>query len=187
MAERITVTALATGASLGRGRVGPSLSRLPRSIRKAAECDVGPAGSRRPGASGTLATAHDEHWRIRLAAYGARLERVLGSRPRGFKSPILRRGEAPTCRFVCRWGLFVRRPHDEAPGGIDRPGPPSAARTAERAPGPCAPPRSLHRPPPRRAIAPSGSHSHDPAEPRARDQNNAGCGARSRAGAPAGS
>ena len=29
-------------------------------------------------------------WRIRLAAYGARLERVLGSRPRGFKSPILR-------------------------------------------------------------------------------------------------
>jgi hypothetical protein len=28
--------------------------------------------------------------RIRLAAYGARLERVLGSRPRGFKSPILR-------------------------------------------------------------------------------------------------
>jgi hypothetical protein len=30
------------------------------------------------------------YWRIRLAAYGARLERVLGSRPRGFKSPILR-------------------------------------------------------------------------------------------------
>ena len=28
--------------------------------------------------------------RIRLAAYGARLERVLGSRPRGFKSHILR-------------------------------------------------------------------------------------------------
>ena len=28
--------------------------------------------------------------RIRLAAYGARLERVLGSRPLGFKSPILR-------------------------------------------------------------------------------------------------
>ena len=28
--------------------------------------------------------------RIRLAAYGARLERVLGSRPRGFESPILR-------------------------------------------------------------------------------------------------
>src|SRR5699024_4491639 len=127
MAERITVTALATGAPLGRGRVGPSLSRLPRSIRKAAECDVGPAGSRRPGASGTLRTAHDGHWRIRLAAYGARLERVLGYRPRGFKSPILRRGEAPTCRFVCRWGLFVRRPHDDAPGGgIDRPGPPSA-------------------------------------------------------------
>lgn len=36
--------------------------------------------------------------RIRLAAYGARLERVLGSRPRGFKSPILRRSEAPLAR-----------------------------------------------------------------------------------------
>lgn len=34
--------------------------------------------------------ARGRRWRIRLAAYGARLERVLGSRPRGFKSPILR-------------------------------------------------------------------------------------------------
>ena len=34
--------------------------------------------------------AKQQAWRIRLAAYGARLERVLGSRPRGFKSPILR-------------------------------------------------------------------------------------------------
>jgi hypothetical protein len=33
--------------------------------------------------------------RIRLAAYGARLESVLGSRPRGFESPILRRPTGP--------------------------------------------------------------------------------------------
>ena len=37
-----------------------------------------------------LFSAKQQAWRIRLAAYGARLERVLGSRPRGFKSPILR-------------------------------------------------------------------------------------------------
>ena len=30
-------------------------------------------------------------WRIRLVAYGARLESVLGASPRGFESPILRR------------------------------------------------------------------------------------------------
>ena len=29
-------------------------------------------------------------WRIRLVAYGARLESVLGASPRGFESPILR-------------------------------------------------------------------------------------------------
>ena len=34
--------------------------------------------------------------RIRLAAYGARLERVLGSRPQGFKSPILRHEKRPS-------------------------------------------------------------------------------------------
>ena len=43
-------------------------------------------------------------WRIRLAAYGARLERVLGSRPRGFKSPILR--SFPGFEFS-RPGIFV--------------------------------------------------------------------------------
>lgn len=29
-------------------------------------------------------------WRIRLVAYGARLESVLGASPQGFESPILR-------------------------------------------------------------------------------------------------
>ena len=33
---------------------------------------------------------HCEAWRIRLVAYGARLESVLGASPRGFESPILR-------------------------------------------------------------------------------------------------
>ena len=37
-------------------------------------------------------------WRIRLVAYGARLESVLGASPRGFESPILR-GEAPGSRL----------------------------------------------------------------------------------------
>lgn len=35
-------------------------------------------------------------WRIRLVAYGARLESVLGASPRGFESPILRRTEGPS-------------------------------------------------------------------------------------------
>src|SRR5659263_564595 len=40
-------------------------------------------------------------WRIRLVAYGARLESVLGASPRGFESPILRRSEGPvTCRYA---------------------------------------------------------------------------------------
>ena len=33
--------------------------------------------------------------RIRLVAYGARLESVLGESPRGFESPILRRSKGP--------------------------------------------------------------------------------------------
>ncbi len=33
---------------------------------------------------------HYGAWRIRLVAYGARLESVLGASPRGFESPILR-------------------------------------------------------------------------------------------------
>ena len=36
------------------------------------------------------ATASWGAWRIRLVAYGARLESVLGASPRGFESPILR-------------------------------------------------------------------------------------------------
>ena len=36
------------------------------------------------------ATASWSAWRIRLVAYGARLESVLGASPRGFESPILR-------------------------------------------------------------------------------------------------
>ena len=43
-------------------------------------------------------------WRIRLVAYGARLESVLGSRPRGFESPILR-----------RWSRVSRRSGHPAP------------------------------------------------------------------------
>ena len=34
-------------------------------------------------------------WRIRLVAYGARLESELGESPQGFKSPILR------CKTEC--------------------------------------------------------------------------------------
>ena len=43
------------------------------------------------------ATASWGAWRIRLVAYGARLESVLGASPRGFESPILRpRPREPT-------------------------------------------------------------------------------------------
>ena len=44
-------------------------------------------------------------WRIRLAAYVARLERGLGAIPQGFKSPILRK----LTSFSLRWeaGFFT--------------------------------------------------------------------------------
>ncbi len=37
-----------------------------------------------------MASSDGGSWRIRLVAYGARLESVLGASPRGFESPILR-------------------------------------------------------------------------------------------------
>ena len=44
-------------------------------------------------------------WRIRLVAYGARLESGLGLRPQGFESPILR-------SRLCSLPLALRRkPH----------------------------------------------------------------------------
>ncbi len=45
-------------------------------------------------------------WRIRLVAYGARLESVLGESPQGFESPILRHvHESPDQGFQV--GAFV--------------------------------------------------------------------------------
>ena len=38
--------------------------------------------------------------RIRLVAYGARLESVLGASPRGFESPILRQKTGLTVGFL---------------------------------------------------------------------------------------
>ncbi len=52
-------------------------------------------------------------WRIRLVAYGARLESVLGSRPRGFESPILRR-QSRVHRTRC---TRLRRSGSEPPAG----------------------------------------------------------------------
>ena len=43
-------------------------------------------------------------WRIRLVAYGARLESVLGASPRGFESPILRCEAPESLRF---WGFSL--------------------------------------------------------------------------------
>ena len=50
-------------------------------------CDV-TRGTRR--VRSFMATAPERSRRIRLVAYGARLESVLGESPRGFESPILR-------------------------------------------------------------------------------------------------
>ena len=47
-------------------------------------------------------------WRIRLVAYGARLESVLGASPRGFESPILR--HHPGIRMILG---FCRNPTSE--------------------------------------------------------------------------
>ena len=50
-------------------------------------------------------------WRIRLVAYGARLESVLGASPQGFESPILRqvkpRQSKDIAVFCCRVHLQV--------------------------------------------------------------------------------
>ena len=43
-----------------------------------------------------MVTAPERFRRIRLVAYGARLESVLGESPRGFESPILRARSEPT-------------------------------------------------------------------------------------------
>src|SRR5699024_4320661 len=77
------VTAQVDGAT-ARSCSGPLLARA---VRSAA------------WTSGTLFTAHIEHRRIRLVAYGARLESVLGASPRGFESPILRCEAPESLRF----------------------------------------------------------------------------------------
>ena len=48
-------------------------------------------------------------WRIRLVAYGARLESVLGASPRGFESPILRHYPGiPAIPGFCASSLPIR-------------------------------------------------------------------------------
>src|SRR3954467_2841254 len=55
-----------------------------------------PPGRKRSKGNRALAGARGVLRRIRLVAYGARLESVLGESPRGFESPILRtRSEPP--------------------------------------------------------------------------------------------
>src|SRR5215217_2484625 len=63
-----------------RTRARPSPRAVPRTKNR--HRDAG-----RPTPPGTIAV----HWRIRLVAYGARLESGLGATPREFESPILRR------------------------------------------------------------------------------------------------
>ncbi len=61
---------------------------------------VGVGLARPVGCSGPACAGHR---RIRLVAYGARLESVLGESPRGFESPILR--HVRPCRSACFRGF----------------------------------------------------------------------------------
>src|SRR3712207_5770674 len=72
--------------------------------------------------------------RIRLVAYGARLESVLGESPRGFESPILRKRERPPCgaAFLVCGGMGGRGP---LTGG----GPPAHACAGDESPIPSEP------------------------------------------------
>src|SRR5215207_4407551 len=65
-----------------------------RAVRRAGPLPCDRATSRPPTGPSTSArrpVASPVHWRIRLVAYGARLESGLGATPREFESPILRR------------------------------------------------------------------------------------------------
>src|SRR6478735_1512516 len=71
--------------------------------------------------------------RIRLVAYGARLESVLGASPRGFESPILRHVNERRARRVRRsfalLDAVIRGGRRAEP---DRRGPPSSAKSIRR-------------------------------------------------------
>ena len=54
-------------------------------------------------------------WRIRLVAYGARLESVLGASPRGFESPILRRRSSPESQWLRGCVFLLPTPRRQAP------------------------------------------------------------------------
>ena len=83
-------------------------------------------------------------WRIRLVAYGARLESVLGASPRGFESPILRRRSSPESQWLrgCVFSL-ANAPSTGAGEGADPrrpPGVPDHSHGRARSPGNPAPP-----------------------------------------------
>ena len=72
-----------------RGEPRPLYGGVPHS------CDVSLGGGR---VRSLMATAPERSRRIRLVAYGARLESVLGESPRGFESPIIRTEERVLAR-----------------------------------------------------------------------------------------
>src|SRR5665647_2765783 len=89
---------------------GPCASRLRR--RRAGVRGQGGRFGRRDGVRYPRAAR-----RIRLVAYGARLESVLGESPRGFESPILRVCEGPATYVTAGHGPFA---HAED-GGFEPP------------------------------------------------------------------
>ena len=86
-------------------------------------------------------------WRIRLVAYGARLESVLGASPRGFESPILR--HHPGILVIPGFFCTLLRGPQQAPDRVSSPStpPPAPATMAPcaRKPHPSSPcqPRSF--------------------------------------------
>src|SRR3546814_5879633 len=85
--------------------------RIRRSRRPPAESHARSRGVRvLPTVAGRMVGGPSGPRRIRLVAYGARLESVLGESPRGFESPILRtwdpsvfKGSRPVRNFVAQF------------------------------------------------------------------------------------
>src|SRR4051812_18622595 len=102
-------------------------------------------GTRAPTGPGSVARYDPPHWRIRLVAYGARLESGLGATPREFESPILRREQPRFAGTSVPYGRRAARPARRRP----------RRSTSRRA----APPPRWTTAPGRRPTVPSGRSS----------------------------
>ena len=105
LGERLRAIAAVEGGDHGSRVVGAGDGDRPRRMPvdssaapRVAPSRPTPPGRKRSKGNRALAGARGVLRRIRLVAYGARLESVLGESPRGFESPILRTETDPPRR-----------------------------------------------------------------------------------------